>query len=173
MSRTPLAAALIALLLLPAGAHAATTHRDVTVMSRNLYLGADIITAAVAKDRADLQQRATALLGVVQQTNFPVRAKAIAKEIATTRPDLVGLQEVADWRRTADGVTGRHDASIVVYDYLALLTKELKARHLSYRPAIVQTELDLEVPTSQNYDVRLTMRDVILVRSGKGAKVKV
>ena len=76
-------------------------------MSRNLYLGADIITAATAKDTPDLEQRATTLFQTVQQTNFPVRAKAIAKEIAATHPDLVGLQEVADvaaharWRDTA------------------------------------------------------------------------
>src|SRR3954454_5025930 len=175
MSRTPLAA-LLALLLLPATASAATpsSSRDVTVMSRNLYLGADIITAAVAKDRADLQQRATALLGVVQQTNFPVRAKAIAKEIATTKPDLVGLQEVAQWRRTPDGVTNDvKDATVNVYDFLALLRSELKARGASYRPAVTQTEADFEVPTAQNFDIRLTMRDVILVRTGKTAKVRV
>src|SRR4051812_27749425 len=176
MSRTPLAAALAALLLIPATASAATptTHRDVTVMSRNLYLGADIITAAVAKDRADLQQRATALLGVVQQTNFPVRAKAIAKEIATTKPDLVGLQEVAQWRRTPDGVTNDvKDATVNVYDFRALLRSELKAQGASYRPAVTQTEADFEVPTAQNFDIRLTMRDVILVRTGRRAKVKV
>src|SRR3954470_13382023 len=170
MSRTSLTAALLALLLVPATASAATpsSSRDVTVMSRNLYLGADIITAATAKDREDLEQRSTALFGVVQQTNFPVRAKAIAKEIATTKPDLVGLQEVADWRRTPDGVTNdTKDATVVVYDYLALLQKELKARGLSYKAAVVQPELDLEVPTAQNFDVRLTMRDVILVRAGK------
>src|SRR3954451_22347739 len=174
MSRTFLGAALLALLLTPATTHAATTHRDVTVMSRNLYLGADIITAAVAKDRADLQQRATALLGVVQQTNFAVRAKAIAKEIATNKPDLVGLQEVAQWRRTPDGVTNdAKDATVNVYDFLALLRSALKARGASYRPAVVQTEADFEVPTAQNFDIRLTMRDVILVRTGKTAKVKV
>src|SRR3954467_15868890 len=174
MSRTFLAAALLALLLTPATTHAATTHRDVTVMSRNLYLGADIITAAVAKDRADLQQRASALLGVVQQTNFPVRAKAIAKEIATNKPDLVGLQEVAQWRRTPDGVTNdTKDATVNVYDFLALLQSELKARGASYRAAVTQTEADFEVPTSQSFDIRLTMRDVILVRTGKRAKVRV
>jgi endonuclease/exonuclease/phosphatase family metal-dependent hydrolase len=172
MSRTSLAAALVALLVLPATASAATPTkpRDVTVMSRNLYLGADIITAAVAKDRADLQQRATALFGVVQQTNFPVRAKAIAKEITANRPDLVGLQEVAQWRRTPDGVTNdAKDATVNVYDFLGLLQSALKARGASYRPAVVQTEADFEVPTAQNFDIRLTMRDVILVR--KGVKV--
>jgi endonuclease/exonuclease/phosphatase family metal-dependent hydrolase len=147
---------------------------DVTVMSRNLYLGADIITAALASDRADLERRATELFGVVQQTNFPVRARAIAAEIRATRPDLIGLQEVALWRRTPQGVTNdRTDAKIVVYDFLALLQKQLKARGMSYRPAVVQHEADLEVPTSKGFDVRLTMRDVILVRTGKGAKVRV
>src|SRR3954464_4460883 len=114
-----------AAVLAPATSASAASSRDVTVMSRNLYLGADIITAAAAKDREDLRQRATALFGVVQQTNFPVRAKAIAKEIATNKPDLVGLQEVAEWRRTPDGVTNdTKDATVVVYDYLALLQKE-------------------------------------------------
>src|SRR3954452_21301836 len=158
----------------PAGSASAATSRDVTVMSRNLYLGADIITAATAKDREDLEQRSTALFGVVQQTNFPVRAKAIAKEIATNKPDLVGLQEVAQWRRTPDGVTNdAKDATVNVYDFLALLQSALKARGASYRPAVVQTEADFEVSTAQNFDIRLTMRDVILVRTGKSAKVKV
>jgi endonuclease/exonuclease/phosphatase family metal-dependent hydrolase len=167
------ALALIAALALPAGASAASD-RDVTVMTRNLYLGADIITAAAATSLDDLKLRATAIFGTVQQTNFPVRAKAIAREIDANDPDLVGLQEVALWRRTPDGVTNAvKDANQVVYDFLAILQKEIKARGLSYRAAVTQQEADFEVPTSLNYDIRLTMRDVILVRSGKGAKVKV
>jgi endonuclease/exonuclease/phosphatase family metal-dependent hydrolase len=157
----------------PAGASAASG-RDVTVMSRNLYLGADIISAALATDRADEAQRATALFQTVQQTNFPVRAKAIAREIDQNDPDLIGLQEVALWRRTPDGVTNdATDASVVEYDFLGLLEKEIKARDLHYRPAVVQQEADFEVPTSLNFDVRLTMRDVILVRTGDGARVKI
>jgi endonuclease/exonuclease/phosphatase family metal-dependent hydrolase len=167
------ALALIAALALPAGASAASD-RDVTVMTRNLYLGADIITAAAATSLDDLKLRATAIFGTVQQTNFPVRAKAIAREIDANDPDLVGLQEVALWRRTPDGVTNAvKDANQVVYDFLAILQKEIKARGLSYRAAVSKQEADFEVPTSLNYDIRLTMRDVILVRSGKGAKVKV
>jgi endonuclease/exonuclease/phosphatase family metal-dependent hydrolase len=163
----------VAALAVPTGASGASD-RDVTVMCRNLYLGADIITAATATSLDDEKQRATTLFQTVQQTNFPVRAKAIAREIDASDPDLVGLQEVALWRRTPDGVTNSvKDAGVVVYDFLALLQKEIKARGLHYKAAVTQQEADFEVPTSLNYDIRLTMRDVILVRTGKGATVKV
>jgi endonuclease/exonuclease/phosphatase family metal-dependent hydrolase len=169
-----LATAVVTLALAaPAGA-ASTSDRDVTVMSRNLYLGADIITAATAANVDELKARASTLFQTVQQTNFPVRAQVIAREIDTNDPDLVGLQEVALWRRTPDGVTNTvKDANVVVYDFLALLQKEIKARGLHYKAAVAQQEADFEVPTSLNYDLRLTMRDVILVRTGSGAKVKV
>lgn len=170
-----LAVVAVAVAALAAPVHAsASPDRDVTVMSRNLYLGADIITAATATSLDDEKQRATALFQTVQQTNFPVRAKAIAREIDATDPDLIGLQEVALWRRTPDGVTDAvKDASIVAYDFLASLQKEIRARGLHYKPAVIQQEADFEVPTSLNFDVRLTMRDVILVRTGKTAKVRV
>ena len=161
-------------LVVPAGAAAAPSHPDVTVMSRNLYLGADIITAATATDRDQLRQRAAALFGVVRQTNFPLRARAIAREIRATRPDLIGLQEVALWRRTAPGVTNDvRDARVVVYDFLALLRRALAARGLRYRASVVQREADFEVPTSLGFDVRLTMRDVILARTAKRARVQI
>jgi endonuclease/exonuclease/phosphatase family metal-dependent hydrolase len=167
------AAIAVAALAIPPGASAASD-RDVTVMSRNLYLGADIITAATATSLDDEKLRATALFQTVQQTNFPVRAKAIAREIDATDPDLVGLQEVALFRRTPDGVTNTaKDANIVVYDFLALLQKEIKARGLHYRAAVTQQEADFEVPSSLSYDLRLTMRDVILVRTGKDPRVTV
>ena len=36
--------------------------------------------------------------GDVQANNFPTRARAIAKEIASTKPDFVGLQELSLYR---------------------------------------------------------------------------
>ena len=41
-----------------------------------------------------------------------------------------------------------------------------------YRVASVQTEADLEAPISDGYDVRLTMRDAVIVRVRKGLKVR-
>jgi endonuclease/exonuclease/phosphatase family metal-dependent hydrolase len=168
--------ALTALLLVPAAASAATKTKttDVTVMTRNLYLGADIISLATASDRSDFEQKATALFQTVGRTNFSARAALIADEIKRTKPDLVGLQEVALWRRGADGVKdgSTTPATTVVYDWLVDLNRELKKRKLSYRVAKTQDEFDFEGPTSLGYDIRFTQRDAILVRVDKRIKVK-
>jgi endonuclease/exonuclease/phosphatase family metal-dependent hydrolase len=65
------------------------------------------------------------------------------------------------------------DATQVVYDYVAILQRELRALGLRYRVAVTQDELDFELPTANNYDVRLTMRDVILVRNDRRARVSI
>ena len=85
--------------------------KPVTVMTRNLYLGADIqrpVSAAVAAQAAPgstTQSVVVALANathltraIVDQTDFTVRAGLLADEIVATEPDLIGLQEVAWWR---------------------------------------------------------------------------
>ena len=160
-----------AALLTPAAAQAAPK-ADVTVMSRNLYLGADLIPLAAATDRADFEVKAAGVWQVVRDTNFPVRAKALAKELATTKPDLVGLQEAALWRKGADGVKdgATTPATEVVYDFVEILLAEAKARGVTYKVVVVQDEFDFEAPIADGYDIRLTQQDAILVR--KGSKVK-
>ncbi len=65
------------------------------------------------------------------------RVKLLAQEIEDADPDLIGLQEVAIWRRgqrgAADGATTPSEE--VVYDYLELLQDELKRRGLNYKVA--------------------------------------
>ena len=157
----------------PAATQAATPKADVKVMSRNLYLGADLIPLATATDRADFEQKASGVWNTVQQTNFPLRAKALAKELAKTRPDLVGLQEAAIWRKGADGVKdgAATPATEVVYDFTKTLIAEAKRAGVTYRVVVVQDEFDFEAPISDGYDIRLTQQDAILVR--KGSKVKI
>jgi endonuclease/exonuclease/phosphatase (EEP) superfamily protein YafD len=170
--------ALAALMLVPATAPAATKKKqktaDVTVMTRNLYLGADIISLATASDRNDFEQKATALFQTVQRTDFASRAALIADEIKRTKPDLIGLQEVALWRRGADGVKdgSTTPATTVVYDWLELLDAELDKRKLNYRIVKVQDEFDFEGPSSLGHDIRFTQRDAILVRVDRKVKVK-
>ena len=164
-------------MLVPATAMAGSSRSkttNVNVMSRNLYLGADIIKLATAPDRNAFEQQAAEMFGTVQRTDFNARAKLIADEIRKNKPDLIGLQEVALWRKGADGVKdgSATPATEVVYDWLAILDTELKARNLRYKLVRKQTEFDFEGPTALGYDIRFTQQDAVLVRVDRSIKTK-
>jgi endonuclease/exonuclease/phosphatase family metal-dependent hydrolase len=150
----------------------------VTVMTRNLYLGADISRPLTATQGLPPDQQAAALVAanttlraIVDQTSFPLRSERLAREIATRDPDLVGLQEVALWRHGAfDGTP----ASIVDYDFLEILLDDLAALGERYRVVHVQTESDVSAPALLDgalQNVRLTIRDVVLGRARGPVKV--
>ena len=170
-------------------APAAGTGTPVTVMTRNLYLGGDITrpldaTGGLSGLPALLAfgQSNHVLAGIVDQTDFPARATALAREIATQDPDVVGLQEVALWRHgdLQLGQIGVPNAETVDYDFLQTLLDELAALGVDYRVAEVQEESDVEGPAfatqpadGTGRDVRLTMRDAILVKArpqGRGQR---
>ena len=165
----------------------------VTVMSRNLYIGTDIdrivLAAATAEAEGGSPEQVLVALAnaahrcrqVVEQTSFTVRAGLIAGEIARTRPDLVGLQEVALWRSgPLDlGRVGVPDATVVDHDHLAILLDALAARGLDYRAVLIGERADVEAPAftgspadgsvgADARDVRLTVRDVVLARASLG-----
>lgn len=154
---------------LPASAGAQSkSSSELTVMSRNLYLGADLIPLASAATLPAFEQTAAQIWANVQATDFPKRAPALAKEIQQTKPDLIGLQEAAVWRKSPDGVKDGQAtaANIVVYDYIKTLRAELRKRGLNYRVVVQQDQFDFEAPTALGYDIRLTQRDAILARVG-------
>ncbi len=140
---------------------------DVKVMSRNIYLGADIITLATAPSLDAFKVNAAAMYVKVKQTNFPVRAVGLAAEIKAAKPDLIGLQESALWRTGPAGSAA--PSTKVDYDFTKELLAALKKQGMIYTVVVSQQEFDFEAPTTIQ-DVRLTMRDVILKR--KGTKVK-
>ncbi|WP_101525699.1 hypothetical protein [Nocardioides houyundeii] len=178
----------------PAQPAKAKGDKPVTVMTRNIYLGGDIFRPVQAANEAlaagkDLPGVLNAVAvsadstwATVEATNFPLRAKLLAKEIKRAKPDLVGLQEVALWRtgpvETGFGTTlAVPNSTTVSYDFLALLKAELKASGAKYRVAVVGERADVEAPAwdaaQQNKrDIRLTMRDVILRRVGSGKVLK-
>lgn len=169
--------------------------KPLTVMTRNLYLGADInrpVLAAAAAEAAhpgDTAAIVTALANatyqtraIVDQTNFNVRARLLAKEFKKTNPALVGLQEVALWRHGAyePGAIGVPNATTVDYDFLAILLQALRKKGLHYKAVQVGDRADVEAPSFTGtfadpgpsaQDVRLTMRDVILKRKRSDVKV--
>ena len=84
------------------------------------------------------------------------------------------MQEAAIWRRGADGVKDgpTTPATQVIYDSTEELLKALKAAGPPYREVAGRDWFDFEAPTALGYDVRLTQRDVILVRDGSKVKLR-
>ena len=176
---------LAAMVAVPAAQAAKPKKDEVTVMSRNVYLGADLTPALEAGNSTELALAAQGIWNDVEETDFPNRAKLLAKEIKQAKPDLVGLQEVALWR--GDDIAPAQDgpatpATTVKYDFLELLMKQLKKQGANYKVVRQQKEADIEAPLSGGTttptpggdpgDGRLTMRDVVLANKDKKADVK-
>jgi len=187
-----IAAAAAALLAPAAGTAAKKAKKDptVTVMTRNLYLGADLGPAIGAPDLESAINGAGEIINDVDASDFPARAKLLAAEIAKAKPDLLGLQEVALWKDQTPSDLGApplgvgEPATHVRYDFLKLLQKQLRKRGADYSVAALTKEFSAELPADTDnsnatgepifgadMDGSLTMRDAILVR--KGGKVKV
>jgi endonuclease/exonuclease/phosphatase family metal-dependent hydrolase len=133
-----------------------------TVMTQNLYLGADLDLLLTSPD---LPATVEQIWADVQATDFPARAKVLADAIEAADPDLVALQEVSLWRTQTPGDhLPTPDASTVALDFLDILSKELASRGLSYRVAATSTNADVELPGSSGTDYRLTDRDAILAK---------
>lgn len=74
-------------------AHSEST--SVAVMTRNIYLGADVGKALELIP--NLPAAAQYMWDQVKQTDFSKRAKILASEINQTAPDVIGLQEATIW----------------------------------------------------------------------------
>jgi endonuclease/exonuclease/phosphatase family metal-dependent hydrolase len=179
---------------LPAAAEAKRGPK-ISVMTRNVFLGADLGPAINATTIPQAIDGAGVVWNEFQSTRFAERARPLAREIKRSKADLVGLQEVALWRKQtpSDGgappispVPGATAATVVEQDFLAILRQQLRNVGARYRVVVVQREFDAELPTDvdgsdatgtgplaflgADFDARLTMRDVILAR--KGSKVR-
>ncbi len=131
----------------------------ITVMTRNLYVGADVdqvIGALVSPDPTDDLPTLLGAIATLAETDFPTRATALADEIARNRPHAVGLQEVS----TIDIDLGPLGIPIVVkQDFLPTLLAALAARGLDYQAVVSVTNIQ----AAPLPGVSLTDRDVLLV----------
>jgi len=143
-----------------------------TVMTRNLYLGADINRVLGAPTPADIPAAVAGAWAMAQATDFPARAARLAWEIALTRPDVISLQEVGLWR-TGPGDScagGTLPASDVAYDFIQILQARLARLGASYQVASQVQNFDGELcgfVAGAFTDIRYTDRDMLLVRSDR------
>ena len=162
-------------------------------MTRNVFLGADLSPAIEAPGIPQAIDGAGTVWNELQSTKFAERVIPLAREIKASKADLVGLQEVALWRKQTPSDGGAPPISPMPGrdrgDRRRAWTSSRCCARSSARATsvvVVQEEFDAELPvdadandatgtgplagSGADFDARLTMRDVILVR--KGSKVK-
>lgn len=162
----PAALAAVAGLIGATPAEAATPAGQITVLTQNQYLGADLHPVLTAQDQPAFQTAIRKALGQIADNKFQVRALGLALQIVTTKPDVVALQEVFDIQRNGAHAAGPYR------DHLADTMAALKLLGGQYEVAAeVRTfdttfPVDLDKNGSAETQVRLTDRDVLLVRKG-------
>src|SRR5437588_1251658 len=133
------------------------------VMTYNIDEGTDFqeaIAALFSGNQDDFLAAVQLTIDNVRATNPPARMEAIAKEIATLGPDLVGLQEVTQWRTGACS-----DSDTPEIDFLQLLLDKLVAQHQKYVVVATVKEFDFSGFTPTFTCVRASDSDVILART--------
>jgi hypothetical protein len=147
--RTVLIAATAGALTLT-GVGAAQASDDVTVMTRSVFLGADLGPALRATGGREFVTAVGEIVRQVEATNFTKRAKGLAEEVQQRKPDLIGLQEVALWRKGKVNLNAVYNqqpsATKVHQDFLKILLKEINKGKATYEVVKVQDELDFEAP---------------------------
>lgn len=147
---------------------------DITVMTHNVYVGANIDTILEATTPMEIPVLVAYTFQQLISTNFYARAEAIADEIARSRPHLIGLQEISTilYQSPGDAVFGGTvPAEDTLLAFVGVLTDALEARGQDYQVAGSIKNFDVELPMivdpTPPYafdDVRLIDYDVVLAR---------
>lgn len=184
----PLIIFVLTLLLAPGAVSSAMAESQaenfkITAMSRNLYLGADIfkVVEAAQENPDSIPDVVADVYQTMLFTNFWARAEAIADEIATHKPIVIGLQEVSTFyiQTPGDFIIGNPTkANDVVIDFYEVLNDALLDRGIEYE-AFTVTNADVELPMAdfdagEPYylsDVRMVDRDMVLVKKGYDAEL--
>ncbi len=139
------------------------------VMTYNVDEGTDYIELLQATSLADVTNAMAFTIFQVRSTDPAARADAIAAQIAAASPQLVGLQEVTQWRTGSNPVAlVTQDPSLLTleFDFLQLVQDALVKRSQHYRLVLVANQFDLPVlPTSTGEFVKATNRIAMLART--------
>ena len=143
--------------------------QEITVVTFNLFLGAEIQSLADAPDLGAFLDGVEDALDQVAANDFSERAEALAALIVEKNPYLVGLTEVYNFTSPNPILNG----SPPFLNYLDELKDALFAQGACYVDVATVTNLDLflPIPIPSYGPVRITDRDVILARCGVEAEV--
>jgi endonuclease/exonuclease/phosphatase family metal-dependent hydrolase len=138
-------------------------HREMTVMTLNVYFGTDLSPVFTVTDLPGLIVTIARMWEEVLATDIPARARSIAHQIAAAAPDLVGLQEIARWS------TGTPGAMSVSHDFLLLILEALQREGAFYTPIAIAKGLDQAGPLDLKGNfLQIEDRDAVLLRIEPG-----
>ena len=138
-----------------------------TVMSWNIYVGADLTQLLAVQDPSQIACGVSAVYADVLATDFGARAVAIADQIEAFRPHVIGLNEVSTFDFVYETIPFLEDL-----EFLAVLQAELASRGLDYAAPVDarSTNFEITLPISYAADcepqdlLAYTEYDVLLVR---------
>lgn len=140
----------LALAVLPLPAFA-DSDSDFTVMTRNMYLGADVGPAMELLP--NFSAAAEFMWKQVHQTNFNKRSVGLAREIISAQPDVVAIQEATVWVCTPH----LWSKKTTVYDFTAQLISALKEQGANYKVASAGGKAAFNTGFSINPIAQVTM----------------
>lgn len=136
-----------------------------SVMTWNIYVGADLTQLLAIEDPAQIGCGVAAVYGDVLATDFNSRAVAIADQIEAFAPHVIGLNEVSTFDFILETI---HDDLV----FLDVLLEELDRRGLDYVAPVAarSTNFEITLPISYAADcadqdyLSYTEYDVLLVQ---------
>jgi endonuclease/exonuclease/phosphatase (EEP) superfamily protein YafD len=133
-------------------------------MTYNMFQGTDFVEVLSAQSFAEYLAAAQFTLQEVSDSNLPLRTLAIARQIAVSQPDLVGLEEATLWRYGSGP-----DATVILFDPLQELLSALARQGQHYAPVVVADEYELQGPLTPDLSLwlRANGRNVVLARTDK------
>ncbi|HET7309980.1 MAG TPA: endonuclease/exonuclease/phosphatase family protein [Mycobacteriales bacterium] len=144
------------------------SQRQVTVMTRNLYLGADLTGIVAATSPTAAFTAMAQVAGTVEFSQPAKRMAGVADEITAAHPDVVGLQEVSTWNIVGrNPLNGEQIVPAANYDFLALLLADLAANGTPYHVVVAQKNFDsaVQLPAAVQALATFTDNDVLIARN--------
>lgn len=130
---------------------------QLTVLTRNLYLGADTLPAVEAMGTPGFLAAALAIQQQMLDSRPEERLQTIAAEVAACRADVVGVQELCRWSTTAPG------EEPVVVDHGVALTAALAEAGQGHRVVAAGGDFTIRVTGHDGARMSLSGGNAILV----------